>query len=611
MGKLSKQLGLVHLFCITCGAMISSGIFILPGLAHAMAGPAVILSYTIAGLLALCGLLSIAELITAMPKAGGDYFYISRGIGPGAGTIAGLLSWFSLSLKSAFALIGLALLLDPFVPVSWHVLALGWCAVFTLVNLKGTKEAANLQVGLVTVLLLIMIGYIARGTGNINVGYFEPFAPQGLKGVFATAGFVFVSYGGLIQVASLAGEIRSPGKNIPVGMIISLVFMIAVYGLMVFVTSGVLGPEKLDNSLTPISDAAEVIAGRFGYATVSVAAALAFLTTANAGILTASRYLLALSRDQLLPAPLSKISRFYTPHVSVLVTGIVIGVVVFLKLRILVEAASIVFILSYALASLSVIVIRQSRVQNYRPLFRAPFYPWLQLFTIIGAMFVLLEMGEEAFLITIILVVTGFCFYWFYGRKRTEQESALLHLIESVLDRELVTGRLESELKDVVRERDLVKADRFDELIEECRVFDIEKPTKSKSLYEMAGKHLSDKFGMDSEEIVSKLIEKEKECTPVISKNTAIPHAIVKDDGIFHVIMARCREGVEFEGTNSRPEIIFVLIFSRDQRNLYLKVLAAIARIMQTPEIEKKWLKVKGERGLKDLVLLIKRRRFT
>ena len=120
MKKLSKQLNLLHVFCIASGAMISSGIFVLPGLAHAKAGPAVVFSYFLAGLLATAGLLSIAELTTAMPKAGGDYFYISRGLGPATGTIAGLLSWFSLSLKSAFALIGMAVLVAPFVPLSWH-----------------------------------------------------------------------------------------------------------------------------------------------------------------------------------------------------------------------------------------------------------------------------------------------------------------------------------------------------------------------------------------------------------------------------------------------------------------------------------------------------------
>lgn len=107
--KLKKELNLLDVFCIASGAMISSGLFILPGLAHAQAGPAVVVSYLLAGLLAMTGVLSIAELATAMPKAGGDYFFITRGMGPAAGTVAGLLSWLSLSLKSSFALVGAAI----------------------------------------------------------------------------------------------------------------------------------------------------------------------------------------------------------------------------------------------------------------------------------------------------------------------------------------------------------------------------------------------------------------------------------------------------------------------------------------------------------------------
>src|SRR6056297_2050626 len=98
---LRRHLGLLEVFCIASGAMISSGIFVLPGLAHAQAGPAVVVSYLLAGLLALVGLLNVAELATAMPRAGGDYFFITRTLGPAVGTIGGLLTWFSLSLKSS------------------------------------------------------------------------------------------------------------------------------------------------------------------------------------------------------------------------------------------------------------------------------------------------------------------------------------------------------------------------------------------------------------------------------------------------------------------------------------------------------------------------------
>ena len=100
--KLEKELGLLQVFCIASGAMISSGLFVLPGMAHARAGPAVVVSYLLAVLLALTGMLSQAELVSAMPKAGGTYFYVTRSMGPAVGTVNGLLEWFSLTMTTTF-----------------------------------------------------------------------------------------------------------------------------------------------------------------------------------------------------------------------------------------------------------------------------------------------------------------------------------------------------------------------------------------------------------------------------------------------------------------------------------------------------------------------------
>lgn len=122
MGKtdqcgLKRDLGLLDVFCIASGAMISSGLFILPSIGFSKAGPAVIVSYIIASLLVIPAMLSKAELATAMPKAGGTYFFIDRSMGPMMGTIGGFAAWFSLAFKSAFALLGIgifAMLINPF-----------------------------------------------------------------------------------------------------------------------------------------------------------------------------------------------------------------------------------------------------------------------------------------------------------------------------------------------------------------------------------------------------------------------------------------------------------------------------------------------------------------
>ena len=187
--QLKRGLGLAHVFCIASGAMISSGIFILPGLAYAKAGPAVIISYLLAGLLAIPGMLSIAEMTTAMPKAGGDCFTIMRSMGPGVGTVAGLLSWFSLSMKTAFALVGISVFAVAVVHVDPHVVAIAGCLFFLGINILGVKEAGGLQVLLVIGLLGLMTLYIILGLPGVNLENFDPVAPKGLTSVFFTAGF--------------------------------------------------------------------------------------------------------------------------------------------------------------------------------------------------------------------------------------------------------------------------------------------------------------------------------------------------------------------------------------------------------------------------------------
>ncbi|MEJ2568389.1 MAG: amino acid permease, partial [candidate division WOR-3 bacterium] len=305
MGKsnavLKKDLGLIHIFCITSGAMISSGLFVLPGLAYQKAGPAIIISYFLAGLLSLPGMLSLVEMTTAMPKAGADCYGVIRSMGPGVGTVAGVLSWFSLAMKSAFALIGFSLLVATFVNINIYIIGLLGCLVFLAVNLIGVKEAGRLQLILAGILFAIMAFYIIRGVPFIDIQRFEPFASKGIVPVFSVAGYVFISYAGLLKLASMAEEIQNPSRNIPLGMLITLSVVTVFYFLIILVTVGVLDAKELSGSLTPISDGANAFMSLPGKAIITVAALLAFLTTANAGIMTSARSLVPLSRDRLLP----------------------------------------------------------------------------------------------------------------------------------------------------------------------------------------------------------------------------------------------------------------------------------------------------------------------
>ncbi|UCD55866.1 MAG: amino acid permease [Candidatus Omnitrophota bacterium] len=592
--------------------MISSGLFILPGIASANTGPSLFLSYIIASLLALPALLSTAELSTAMPKAGGDYFFITRSMGPSIGTIGGVASWFSLSLKSAFALVGMSAYTALIINIPIKIVAALLCLFFVGLNIKGIREAGLFQRFLVFGLLCVLLFYIFRGFPSIDIARFIPFTPFGKGAIFATAGLVFISYGGLTKIASLSEEVKNPGRNIPLGMILSLVIVGIFYAVVVFITTGVLGPDKLYNSLMPISDGAHAFMGIFGNIIMAVAALLAFISTANAGIMAASRYPIAMSRDKIVPAFFKRINKqFSTPHYSILFTGaFMIIAIIFLNLELLVKVASTFLILLYILVNLAVIIMRESKIQNYRPKFHAPLYPWIQIAGIIAGIFLIFEMGVTTYIITAIFVLTAFLWYRVYVRPRVKREFALIHVIERVTAKELTTNYLEAELKEILRERDDIVEDRFDRLIGDCKILDLEKPLTMEEFFKEAAGFLSAELDIDSGAISDLLMRREKETSTVIRPGLAIPHIVVEGKHKFRILLARSKEGIAFPETQSRIHVVFVLAGTKDERNFHLRALAAIAEIAQQRDFDKRWLNARNIEELRDIILLAERKRF-
>jgi len=605
--SLKKELTLLNIFCIATGAMISSGLFILPGLAYAKAGPAVILSYLIAGIFCIPTLLSMAELTTAMPKAGGDYFYIMRGFGPLIGTVAGFSTWFSLSLKGAFALLGMGAYLAIMTSIPIHIIALICCLFFVVLNLIGVKEAGNFQVWLVVGLLGVLTIYSIWGMKSVDLGHFSPFFSKGFNSVFATASFVFISFGGLTKVVALAEEVKNPGRNLPLGMILALVVTSIVYAVVIFVTVGVLNLEFLKSDLTPISDGAGAFGGEIFKIIISVGAFLAFISTANAGIMTASRYPLGMSRDNLLPHSFQKIStRFKTPYVSILFTGaFMVLAILFLRLELLVKVASSVLILLYIFANLTLILFRESKIISYRPKFYAPFYPYMQILGVLGGGFLLIEMGSFIVFLTMIFLILGVVWYKIYAEKRATQDTALICVLEKLVskDKELTSESLLSELKDIVIHREGIIGERFQGLIEDAEVLDIEEPVKMEDFFEEVSGILSRTLNVSAEDMLKKFIEREKETSTVIDKGLAIPHIFIEKENIAKVVLVRAKEGIIFSD-DQVVHIAFVLVGTTGQRILHLKILAAIAQITQNLKFRKNWVMAKSKEELKNIILL-------
>ncbi len=609
---MKKTLGFTSIFCISAGAMISSGLFVLPGLAFSKAGPSVFLSYFLAGCAALTTVLSLSELITAMPKAGGDYYYVSRSFGQLFGTVSGILSWLALSLKSAFAVLGIAELAFLTFGGNLLVYAIPGAVLFTLLNLFGVKEAVKFQIFLVIGLLIILAAFFGISFQSIAVQNFQPFLPKGLNSLFSTAGFVFVSFGGVLTTASIAGEIRNPARNIPLGLIGSTITVTMLYTFVVFAVVGLLPANSLSESLAPIALAGKNAGGPILYYAIMIASLFAFVTTANGGILTASRYPIALASDGMLPGLFSKTSKkTHTPYAAIIGTGTLIALALTLELDLLIKAASTVILLSNVFAHMSVLIMRESTITNYRPTFKAPLYPWLQIVGIIIFVLLIVDMGIQPILLSLAFTSIGVILYFIRRGNLDAISPALVHLIERITDKRLVVEGLSHELGRVVEDRDNIIRDEFDRAIEGACFLEVSDSLGLEDFWQRISTELQGCLSRDlSAERITKLLRiREAESSTAITPFVAIPHVIVEGKEVFKIALIRAPQGIRFNDAHNSIKAVFVLIGSMDMRNLHLRALAAIAQTIQHSDFEEEWMNSKNGGEIRDLFFLSKRRR--
>jgi APA family basic amino acid/polyamine antiporter len=619
LSDLKKELGVLDVFAVAAGAMISSGLFVLPAIAFTNAGPAVILSYLFASLLILPTALSQSELSTAMPRSGGMYFYVERSLGSMMGLFSGLADWFSLVLKSTFAVVGVAIVAEfivakffNFAMTDWHLkqIAILTCLFFTVLNIISVKEAGRFQIFLVLVLLAILVLFVVFGVKHVDVTRYGDFVRKGWGRVLATAGLVFVSFAGLNKVVNVAEEVRQPGRNIPAGILSAWLVVSLFYVAVVAVTVGIVDAPQLSQSLLPISLAASKFMP-WGFAILGIAAVAAFVTTANAGILAASRSPMAMSRDGLLPAFLSKVDkRFQTPYVSILLTGgFMITAVIFLDIEMLAKTASTLLIILYILANISVIVMRESRIQSYQPKFKSPLYPYVHIVTIILYGILIIDMGKVPLLITATFICLSAIWYVLYVYRRVQRASAVMHVVERVTARELITPTLENELCDILVERDNIVEDRFDRLIRQSEILDLKARHKAEEVFQKIAEILEQRLDVSRYVVLEKFLAREEQGGTIIQPGLAIPHIIIEGEKKFDILLVRAVDGIDFPNATEPVKAMFVLVGSRDERNYHLRALMAIAQIAQHKDFEKKWLTARDTDALRNLVLLSARKR--
>ncbi|MDE0898688.1 MAG: amino acid permease [Longimicrobiales bacterium] len=609
--QLKKQLGLWEVYALATGATLSSGFFLLPGLAAAGAGAAMPIAYVLAGMVLLPGLFSMVELATAMPKAGGIYYFLDRSMGPLVGTIGGFGTWVSLILKSSFALIGIGAYLELFLPsVPMSPIAAGLAIVFGVINYFGAKKSGTFQILLLIGVMILLLWFCGVGIFQVEAAAFAGIFDAKASGVMSTAGLVIVSYMGLTKVASVAEEVENPERNLPLGMFMAFGTIIIVYVVGTSVMIGVAGVERLaanGGGLTPVADVAVIMGLPYGKLIMTVAAILAFSSVGNAGILSASRYPLAMGRDRLIPEVFGRVGKRGTPTVGIVTTValIILFVTIFDPTKIA-KLASAFQLVMFALACLAVIVMRESRIESYDPGYRSPLYPGIQILGILMPFMLIVEMGMLPVLFTTGLIFFGAMWFTYYAKDRVDREGAIFHVFER-LGRQR-DDRLDAELREVIKDRGPRAADPFDALFTGAKVLDIEGDIDFESLAFAAASELASDVPVSATDLAEGFLKGTRIGATPVSHGAALPHVRKEQIKEAHLLMARAPGGVRFDNVSQSAiregddtvRAVFFLIGPEGDPGRHLRILAQIARRVDQDAFMPEWLAAKGSTHLKE-----------
>ena len=569
-----------------------------------------------AGFLILPSMLTVAELATAMPRAGGAYYFLDRSLGPLVGTIGGLGSWIALIFKSAFALIGMGAYLSLYIDLPMLPLALVLTVVFGLLNIFGAKETAFLQRLLVSALVLIMGYFLIEGveylTGNAVLPKMQEsnFLTNGMNGFISTVGLVFVSYAGLTKVASIAEEVQNPDKAIPLGMTLSLLTASIVYVLGVFIMVKVLPAATLFSSLTPVTDAGYVvitwIPESIGILLIVIAAIAAFASTGNAGIMSASRYPLAMSRDGLMPQFFGKIGRFKTPHISVLSTTFVMILVLLLfDVEAVAKLASAFQLLLFFLLNLAVVVMRESKIEAYKPGFNSPFYPWVQILGMIISLWLVAEMGLLAVGLTGTLIILCIAWYFYYAHGKVKRQGAIYHVHARL--GQMRYEALEHELMTIINEKNLDSSMTYEEVIARSEIIRAQSADKDLDI-------LSNKAVKSLEQRLQKETNLESgwatALTDMATQATRLKQGVyfkyVQLEGLRmpEMVAIQCKGGLTMPafGEEKIHALIF-LVTPEEQPLLHMRIIGHMAELIEAEEFLDRWIAATDERTLKEVLL--------
>jgi basic amino acid/polyamine antiporter, APA family len=441
---LKRTLTALDLTLLGIGAIIGTGIFVLTGTAAAnQAGPAIVLSYVIAGLACGFAALCYAEFSAMIPISGSAYTYAYA-------TLGEIFAW----------MIGWDLILEY--AVGSMTVAVGWSGYFqrilagfgvhlpawmsaspdptagTLVNLPaiiivlgimvllvvGVRESARFNAAMVTVKLAAVAFFIVIGFSYVKPENWSPFMPYGFSGVMTGAAVVFFAYIGFDAVSTTAEEAKNPSRDLPIGIIASLVICTLLYLIVAGILTGIVPVVQYKTDMqflnAPVGYALAVINKDWAAGLVSAGAVAGITSVLLVMLMSQPRIFFAMSRDRLLPAGVSRVHpRFRTPYITTIITCVIVaGVAGFVPINVLGEMTSIGTLFAFVVVSLAVIVLRIRRPEARRP-FRVPGGFVIPTLGVLACIYLMVSLSVMTWVRFLGWLDIGMIIYWFYGRTHS------------------------------------------------------------------------------------------------------------------------------------------------------------------------------------------------
>ncbi|HSL20524.1 MAG TPA: amino acid permease [Vicinamibacterales bacterium] len=442
--SLKRTLTALDLTLLGIGAIIGTGIFVLTGTAAAnQAGPAIVLSYVAAGLACGFAALCYAEFASMIPIAGSAYTYAYA-------TLGEIFAW----------MIGWDLILEY--AVGSMTVAIGWSGYFqrilagfglnlpawmsaapaaaegAIVNLPaiiivliimvllvvGVRESARFNAVMVAIKLAAVLFFIVVGGFYVKPANWSPFMPYGFPGVMAAGAVVFFAYIGFDAVSTTAEEAKNPSRDLPIGIIASLIICTVLYLLVAGILTGILPVTQYRADVqflnAPVGYALAVINMDWAAGLVSAGAVAGITSVLLVMLMSQPRIFFSMSRDQLLPAGVSRVHpRFRTPYITTIITCVVVAIAAgLIPIQVVGEMTSIGTLFAFVVVSAAVMVLRIKRPDARRP-FRVPFGPVIPILGVLSCVYLMVSLSIMTWVRFLVWLDLGMLIYWFYGRTHS------------------------------------------------------------------------------------------------------------------------------------------------------------------------------------------------